>query len=84
MIMTRKEKLYEIIQRLNKPENNEKRTSADNEQGIGIKWHLKRAQSLLENMNNDNITETQKSLYENTFSNSIREIERLLNEQNWK
>ena len=79
--MTRQEAYEHVLHRLQKPENVQKRLDAERELGIGIRWHLNRAKEMLTII--PEAEEPQKTLYKDTFSVSIREVQRMMDEQGW-
>lgn len=79
--MTRQEAYEEALYRLQKPENAQKRLEAEKELGIGIRWHINRANEMLARI--PTAEEPQKSLYKDTFDVSIRAVQRMMDEQEW-
>ena len=80
--MTRKELFEEVVSRMEKPENKQRLEAQENNKNeLSLQWHLNRARELLKPMEKSD--EYKKSLMENDFDVSIREIQKLLDEQGW-
>ena len=79
--MTKQETYNLITDRLRKPENALRFAEAEKETGMGILWHLNRAKDMLVKISQPN--DPLKSLYEDSFSVSIRNIRKMMDEQGW-
>ena len=78
--MTRKELFEEVVSRMEKPENKQRLEAQENNKNeLSLQWHLNRARELFKPMEKSD--EYKKSLMENDFDVSIREIQKLLDEQ---
>ena len=80
--MTRKELFEEVVSRMEKAENKQRLEAQENNKNeLSLQWHLNRARELFKPMEKSD--EYKKSLMENDFDVSIREIQKLLDEQGW-
>ena len=79
--MTREEAYEQLLHRFQQPNNMDKRIEAEKEMGIGICWHLNRAKEMLAKI--PEAEEPIKTLYKDTFNVSIRDVQRMMDEQGW-
>lgn len=80
--MPMKEALDAITKRLMKPENTARYAEAANNSSR-ICWHYERAKESLECIQNANTSNANLRLLESDFSVSIKEINRMLDEEGW-
>ena len=80
--MTRKELFEEVVSRMEKPENKQRLEAQENNKNeLSLQCHINRAPELFKPM--EKSEETKKTLMENDIDGSIREIQKLLDEQGW-